>query len=141
MEEDRRGFLKRLIGLGAATIGLLGTKGAAAAPEKQEADDKLPSYTVNIFFVAGFQYYKGVDIIRGMKEGDKLSMVTEPDNPYDPMAVRLEWNGHKIGYVPRMSNSAINILLQQNAPLDAFIKKVSHKAPTWEAVLVEARLA
>jgi hypothetical protein len=34
-------------------------------------------------------------------EGGKLVLVIEPENTYDPKAIRLEYNGIKIGYVPR----------------------------------------
>ena len=36
-----------------------------------------------------------------LKEGEKLGIVPEPENLVDPKAIRLEYNGSKIGYVPR----------------------------------------
>jgi hypothetical protein len=36
-----------------------------------------------------------------IKSGEKLSVAAEPENTYDPKAIRLEYNGIKIGYVPR----------------------------------------
>ena len=36
-----------------------------------------------------------------IKEGESLSIILEPENDYDPKAIRLEYNGLKIGYVPR----------------------------------------
>lgn len=36
-----------------------------------------------------------------IKEGEKLVVIPEPENQYDPKAIRLEYNGTKIGYVPR----------------------------------------
>lgn len=36
-----------------------------------------------------------------IKEGEKLAVIQEPENQYDPKAIRLEYNGVKIGYVPR----------------------------------------
>ncbi len=36
-----------------------------------------------------------------LKEGENLSIIPEPENTYDPKAIRLEYNGSKIGYVPR----------------------------------------
>ena len=39
--------------------------------------------------------------------GDALALVREPDNPFDAAAIRLEWNGRKIGYVPRQENGAL----------------------------------
>ncbi|OGA38840.1 MAG: HIRAN protein, partial [Betaproteobacteria bacterium RIFCSPLOWO2_12_FULL_62_13] len=36
--------------------------------------------------------------------GDRLTLVREPDNPHDANAVRIEWKGRKLGYVPRRDN-------------------------------------
>jgi hypothetical protein len=36
-----------------------------------------------------------------IKEGENLSIIPEPENTYDPKAIRIEYNGTKIGYVPR----------------------------------------
>lgn len=36
-----------------------------------------------------------------LKEGETVDLIPEPENSYDPRAIRLEYNGHKIGYVPR----------------------------------------
>lgn len=36
-----------------------------------------------------------------IKEGEPLKVIPEPENDYDPKAIRLEYNGTKIGYVPR----------------------------------------
>jgi hypothetical protein len=36
-----------------------------------------------------------------IETGGKLKVIAEPENSYDPKAIRLEYNGIKIGYVPR----------------------------------------
>lgn len=36
-----------------------------------------------------------------IEEGEKLKIIVEPENAYDPKAIRLEYNGMRIGYVPR----------------------------------------
>lgn len=36
-----------------------------------------------------------------LKEGETVLLIPEPENLYDPKAIRLEYSGHKIGYVPR----------------------------------------
>ncbi len=55
--------------------------------------------------VAGFKYYDGKALWDGIKVGDRLNLVREPDNPHDGNAVRIEWNGRKLGYVPRRENA------------------------------------
>jgi hypothetical protein len=36
-----------------------------------------------------------------LKEDETVLLIPEPENEYDPKAIRLEYSGHKIGYVPR----------------------------------------
>jgi hypothetical protein len=54
--------------------------------------------------LAGFQYYEGRGVWEELKVGESLTLVRERDNPHDPDAVRLEWRGHTLGYVPRREN-------------------------------------
>jgi len=138
MGTDRRGFLKGLLGAGAAIVGA----GKAAKAETKPAPvphtpATSQAYATNMFFVAGFQYHRGPALVDEMREGDSLDMIPEPHNPYDPLAVRLEWNGVMIGYVPRSENQVVNSLLQQDAPLESFIYEVDPHAEPWQAVMAE----
>lgn len=69
--------------------------------------------------LAGFRHYEGVELWRDMKTGDRLQLVREPDNPYDANAVRVEWRGVKLGYVPRRDNAAVARQLDRGAALEA----------------------
>jgi len=40
-----------------------------------------------------------------MKAGDALTLVREPANPHDAKAIRIEWQGHVLGYLPRRDNA------------------------------------
>ncbi|MBX9810990.1 MAG: HIRAN domain-containing protein, partial [Burkholderiales bacterium] len=57
--------------------------------------------------LAGFRYYDAKALWDEMKVGDTLTLVREPDNPHDANAVRVEWRGHKLGYVPRRENADV----------------------------------
>ena len=57
--------------------------------------------------LAGFRHYEAPEIWRGMAVGERLQLVREPDNPYDANAVRVEWRGVMLGYVPRRDNVAV----------------------------------
>ncbi|MGH8623389.1 MAG: HIRAN domain-containing protein, partial [Burkholderiales bacterium] len=57
--------------------------------------------------VAGFRHSGGAVVLRILKPGDRLELVREPANPYDSNAVRVEWRGVKLGYVPRRDNAAV----------------------------------
>lgn len=69
--------------------------------------------------LAGFRHYHGTEILRELKPGDRLELVREPDNPHDPDAVRVEWRGVKLGYVPRRENSAVARQIDRGTALEA----------------------
>lgn len=76
-----------------------------------EAWAQTPAVEAKIYLqssrLAGFRYYEGRKLWPQMKVGDGLKLVHEADNPYDANAVRVEWQTHKIGYVPRTDNAAL----------------------------------
>ena len=138
MSANRRNFLKGMLFAGAASLGAVcGAKSSKAGPKE---DAPKAAYVICMFHIAGFQYYDGPELVHGIKEGDALSMVMEPDNPVDPFAVRLEWKGRKVGYVPRSDNGVVNPLLQQEAPMECSVYEVFPEANPWEAVLVHVLL-
>lgn len=69
--------------------------------------------------LAGFRHYDGGDVRRDLKPGDRLELVREPENPYDANAVRVEWRGVKLGYVPRRDNAAVARQMDRGAALEA----------------------
>lgn len=71
--------------------------------------------------LAGFRYYEAPSVWEDMKVGDPLTLVRERDNPHDPHAVRVEWHGHMLGYVPRGENGHLARQMDRGAPLVARI--------------------
>ena len=71
--------------------------------------------------LAGFVYYDGKAVWGRMKVGDRLSLVREPANPHDPNAIRLEWQGNMLGYVPRKDNADLARQMDFGAAAEARI--------------------
>jgi hypothetical protein len=57
--------------------------------------------------LAGFRYHAAPAAWSGLRVGDRLELVREPANPHDANAVRVEWRGELLGYVPRAENAAL----------------------------------
>ena len=57
--------------------------------------------------LAGSQYYAVGAQWAALRVGDPLALIREPDNRHDRNAIRVEWRGHKLGYVPRAENRAV----------------------------------
>lgn len=87
--------------------------------------------------LAGFQYHAGKKLWPQMRVGDALALVREPDNPHDARAVRVEWRGHKIGYVPRRENADVARLMDGGQALEARIVRLAEGRDPWSRVRFE----
>ena len=74
--------------------------------------------------LAGFRYYDGKSLWEEIKVGDALALIREPDNPHDANAVRIEWNGRKLGYVPRRDNAHLARQMDHGAAVEARITEL-----------------
>ncbi len=80
--------------------------------------------------LAGFRHYEAPNLWQEVRVGDELALVREPDNAHDRNAVRVEWRGFKLGYVPRAENEAVARQLDRGTRLVARISRIQHtRAP------------
>ena len=80
--------------------------------------------------LAGFQYHEAAAVWKELAVGDRLDLVREPTNPYDANAVRVEWRGRRLGYVPRAENAALAWAMDRGEPVSARISvHREHKNP------------
>ena len=91
--------------------------------------------------VAGIGYTNAVDWLDEVAAGDPLELVREPANPHDPNAIRIEWSGRKLGYVPRRGNAGLARLLDRQATLDARLTRVDLAHAGWPVVAFRVRAA
>lgn len=87
--------------------------------------------------LAGSQYYAAGEMWQAMQVGDRLDLIREPDNRHDRNAIRVEWRGHKLGYVPRAENSAVAAALDQGDKLVARIARLTKHPNPWRRVEFE----
>jgi hypothetical protein len=87
--------------------------------------------------LAGFQYHAGKKLWPDMRVGDSLTLIREPRNSYDSNAVRVEWRGHKIGYVPRRENADVARFLDRGTVLEARIMRLAESRDPWMRVRFE----
>jgi len=90
--------------------------------------------------VAGFQFHEGKQVWDQLKVGDALTLVREPANPHDARAVRVEWNGHMLGYVPRVENDAVARQLDRGNKLEARIVRLTRHRDPWKRIEFEVFL-
>jgi hypothetical protein len=87
--------------------------------------------------LAGFQYHAGKVLWPRLQVGDGLALIREPDNPFDANAVRVEWQGRKIGYVPRRENAHVARFMDRGQQLEARIARLAEVRDPWSRVRIE----
>lgn len=90
--------------------------------------------------IAGFQFHEGKQLWDQLKVGDPLTLVREPDNSHDARAVRVEWKGHMLGYVPRVENDAVARQLDRGNRLEARIVRLTRHRDPWKRIEFEVFL-
>lgn len=71
--------------------------------------------------VMGFRHYEGKQIWDNLHVGEKLVLVREPENAFDSQAIRVEWQGHKLGYVPKADNVDLARIMDNGTNVEARI--------------------
>lgn len=86
-----------------------------------------------LFFpIAGYTHYRTHALEGRFVPGQRLQLVREPDNPHDPLAVRISWNNQTLGYLPRPANRRIARRLDAGEALACRIARVRPERPPWE---------
>jgi hypothetical protein len=101
---------------------------AAACAAAFSANAQSVQLVVQDSPLAGFRYGEGALLWPQLREGDRLDLVRERENPHDSNAVRVDWQGRKLGYVPRRENAAVAWGLDRGAPLRARVSRLTPHA-------------
>ena len=78
--------------------------------------------------LAGFRYGEAAAVWALLQLGDELELVREAENPHDANAVRVDWQGRRLGYVPRRENAALAWGLDRGTPLRARVSRLLEHA-------------
>lgn len=99
--------------------------GLTAVADRSEAQEKNARIRMLVQSspLAGFRHAAADEVWAQLRQGDHLALVRERDNVFDENAVRVEWQGHKLGYVPRRDNAALAWALDRGETLQARISK------------------
>lgn len=90
--------------------------------------------------LAGSQYYAVAEVWHLIRPGDRLTLEREPGNRHDRNAVRVDWNGQRIGYVPRAENRAVARALDAGEMLEARVARLRDDPNPWRRVEIEVYL-
>lgn len=96
-----------------------------AGMEGNAAEQPTARIVVQDAPLAGFVYYDGRAVWDQMRKGDPLTIVREAANPHDANAIRIEWHGQVLGYVPRRDNADLARQLDRGARVEARITELT----------------
>ena len=123
--------------------GLDGTDAAAEIPTLQAG---TPWATTDIAWLQ-FYDYSTTDELTGEpiipRDGDRLHLVRDPENPHDPNAVQIWWrNSIRLGHLPRYVAAAVAEGLDAGVALRAYVARAGTGA-AWsaQALLVDPAVA
>ena len=63
----------------------------------------------------------------------------QADESLNERDMRVNWQGHKLGYVLRLDNTAVSQFLDRGERLGAVIVRLAESSNPWERVGVEVR--
>lgn len=101
---------------------------ALAAGQSAGADAPTARIVVQDAPIAGFVYYDGRVSWDDIRKGDRLKLVREPANPHDTNAIRIDWQGRTLGYVPRRDNADLARQLDRGARVEARVTELTRAA-------------
>lgn len=84
--------------------------------------------------LAGSQYYALSALWLQIKPGDRLTLTREAENRHDRNAIRVDWNGQQLGYIPRSENRAIAQALDRGEKLEARVTRLRDTTDPWRRV-------
>jgi hypothetical protein len=94
---------------------------AAAPLGAQQARTEI---LVHTGAATGLAHHEAKAVWDELRVGDAVRLVREPDNPHDGNAVRVEWNGRLLGYLPRADNEAVARQLDRGSRLQGRIARL-----------------
>ena len=90
--------------------------------------------------LAGSQFYALSSVWDEIRPGDKLLLTREPDNRHDSNAIRVEYGGRQLGYVPRAENRALAAAMDRGEHIEARVSRLRKAKNPWQRVEFEVYL-
>lgn len=107
-----------------AALALVAVAVAGPAPA-QHTPAAAARVLIQTTLTAGLAHHEAKAVWSDLAPGDPLLLVREPTNPDDPNAVRVEWRGRLLGYLPRVDNADVARMLDRGQSLAASIRSVA----------------
>jgi len=81
------------------------------------------------------------EIIFKCEPGDIVSLVREPNNPYDENAIRIDWKHKTVGYIQKLDAAKLSPILDDGRKHKAIIHKLKGGIRSYENYGIEISIA
>lgn len=96
---------------------------------------------IKTFYIAGVQHRQGwQQNVKQLVEGQDLQLVPEPDNKYDPNAIKIMNGDIQLGYVPKKFSAEIVAAIDIYGEANCTLLHLNASAPAWESCEVEVEI-
>jgi hypothetical protein len=115
-----------------SVLGLLVAVITGAAAPATAAASKRRDILIQESPLAGFQYHAGETLWAQLRVNAPLQLLREPDNEHDSAAVAVHFAGQRIGYLPRLENTAISQMLDRGERLTTRVVALQESRDPWQ---------
>ena len=77
--------------------------------------------------IVGLYYAGSEKLVSQLPSGTKLQLIPEPKNNFDRSAIRVEYGGLHLGYIPKSENKKLISLLQARLGIQTTLETFSPK--------------
>ena len=103
------------------------------------------------FYVAGVQFHQAKNVLGELSEGMELSLIGEPDNKFDPNAIKIIYDRAAqeskileeimLGYVPKKFSAEVSAFMEIHENVVCELVKLNPSAKPWEQLKVNIGVA
>jgi hypothetical protein len=116
----------RALWLCLAALALAAARPAAGATDPASPDRAARARVlVQVSLAAGLAHHEAKQVWDRLRVGDPLTLVREAGNAHDSNAVRIDWHGRVLGYLPRAENADIARQMDRGQALQARISGIA----------------
>jgi len=104
------------------------------------------------FYVAGVQFHQAKNVLGELSEGIEFSLLPEPENKFDPNAIKILYDKYMdgyenepelimLGYVPKKFSAEVSAFMEIHENVVCELVKLNPSAKPWEQLKVNIGVA
>lgn len=84
------------------------------------------------YSIVGMQFRNAEAVVKALADGEPVTLIREPSNPFDTNAIQVWVDGKHVGYIPKKENHALAVSMDKDGK--DITGKFARKNDEWPAV-------